>query len=401
MNNKNSAEVRKKRCLIVYHFFAHYRLHVLHALMGDKEWDFELVSASDSEGGIKGIDPALASKPVDEGGLSWTFVENTYPFGKRLPFLWQRGLLKRLRRDDYDAIIFLGSIHYFSTWIAARLAKVMKKPVLFWTHGLLGKDGRIMLWLRNIFYRQADACLLYGVRAKQLMLSSGRYEPERLKVIYNSLDYTELEKCRLELGVEEVSSIRQSLFHVPDVPVVVAVGRVNQVKRFDMLVEAVAQLHALDVRVNCLIVGDGPELEAVQALAEERGVSDWVVCLGARYGRDADELLCASDLCVIPGDVGLSAMHSMAAGLPVISHDCFERQMPEHEAIVPGKTGAFYRYGSVSALAEVIEDWIVDIPRLKQARSMCVERIRKHYHVQNQQGLIVETLNRCVAERGG
>ena len=58
----------------------------------------------------------------------------------------------------------------------------------------------------------------------------------------------------------------------------------------------------------------------------------------------------ASDLCVIPGNVGLSAMHAFSVGLPVISHDNFDIQMPEFEAIIDSKTGSFYKHGNIEDL---------------------------------------------------
>ena len=82
-------KAKKKKCLIVYHFFAHYRLHILRELMRDEEWDFEMVSDSQTAAGIKGIDPNLANVPIQEGGLRWSFVQNCMILGQRFPFLWQ------------------------------------------------------------------------------------------------------------------------------------------------------------------------------------------------------------------------------------------------------------------------------------------------------------------------
>ena len=62
------------------------------------------------------------------------------------------------------------------------------------------------------------------------------------------------------------------------------------------------------------------------------------------YGETFDEaeiskLLNHADLCVSPGNVGLTAMHALAYGVPVATHNDFKNQMPEFEAITPGKTG--------------------------------------------------------------
>ena len=80
------------------------------------------------------------------------------------------------------------------------------------------------------------------------------------------------------------------------------------------------------------------------------------------YGPCYDELINAefifnADLCIAPGNVGLTAIHSMMFGCPVITHDDFKHQMPEFEAIKPFYTGAFFKRDSQSSLNEVIMKW--------------------------------------------
>lgn len=387
-------KAKKKKCLIVYHFFAHYRLHILRELMRDEEWDFEMVSDSQTAAGIKGIDPNLANVPIQEGGLRWSFVQNCMILGQRFPFLWQKGLLKRLDRADYDAVIFLGSIYFISTWFAQRKVRRMGKQVMYWTHGFLGKDSNLLGRIRHAFYRRADACLLYGERAKSIMLDSGFYESKQLQVIYNSLDYEAMERSRLAMTYEARNELRQSLFGTDSEPIIVAVGRVNEVKRLDLLLQGLAVLQDKQVKFRCLIVGDGSQLESLKALASELKIDSRVVFYGAAYGDDVNRLLLASNICVIPGDIGLSAMHAMSAGLPAISHNCFERQMPEYEAIVEGVTGSFYEYGSISDLANTMELWISNSEKMQSAKSHCLEKVGTQFNADYQVRIIRETLDR-------
>ena len=389
---RNADPSNKKKCLIVYHFFAHYRLHLLRDLMRDEDWDFEMVSDSKTDAGIKGIGPELAELPIEAGGLRWSFIKNRSIFGKRVPFLWQQGLLKRLNQNDYDAVIFLGSIYFISTWVGMFKARRMGKQVLFWTHGFLGKDGGVLSRIRHAFYRRADCCLLYGERANNIMWDSGLYRLEQLKVIYNSLDYEPMELCRSAMTPELRSNLRQSLFDDGAAPIIVAVGRVNKVKRLDLLLRALALLNDQQVIFRCLIVGDGSELESLQVLASELKVDRWIRFHGAAYGDEVNRLLLASDLCVIPGDIGLSAMHAMSAGLPAISHNNLARQMPEHEAIVEGKTGSFYEYESVPNLAKCIQGWISNPERIEVARQACLKKVEKQFNVHYQVQMIKEAL---------
>jgi hypothetical protein len=82
-------------------------------------------------------------------------------------------------------------------------------------------------------------------------------------------------------------------------------------------------------------------------------------------------------LTVSPGKVGLTAMHSMAYGTPVISHNTFDHQMPEVEAIVPGVTGDYFAEGSSEDLARVIAKWF-DTHPTKPERE-CIDRIEAEF----------------------
>src|SRR6185295_10806650 len=59
-------------------------------------------------------------------------------------------------------------------------------------------------------------------------------------------------------------------------PLLLAVGRLHAAKGFDLAVEAVGRLAARDVAARLIVVGDGPERDALAALARERGVADRV-----------------------------------------------------------------------------------------------------------------------------
>lgn len=384
---------KKKKCLIIYPYFALYRKHIFDALRDSNfGWEFELVGDKDCEFGIKGIDPRLAEVPIEDGGFNWTFAKNYLPFGRNLPLHWQPAVLKRLFKKDYDAVIMLGSIYYLAYILALPILKFFKIPIIFWTHGFLGKDNQIIEFLRHAFYKQGDSFLLYGERAQKIMLESGHYENKRLHVIYNSLDYTPLKD--IYLCEKEISSIKNELFKYPDNPVVIATGRVTKEKRFDYLIQA------LDISINknkkffnLLIIGDGPELSYLKTVAAERGLDDYINFSGAIYGKGIYRFLMASDLCVIPGNVGLSAMHAFSVGLPVISHDNFDIQMPEFEAIIDTKTGSFYKYGNIEDLLSKIYFWIFNKQLLEDAKNDCLLVTSERYNVNYQLKVFKECLS--------
>ena len=88
----------------------------------------------------------------------------------------------------------------------------------------------------------------------------------------------------------------------------------------------------------------------------------------------------------------MSAMHSMSAGLPTISHNNLARQMPEHEAIVEGETGSLYEYESVPDLARCIQSWISNPERIEVARQACLDKVGIQFNIHYQVQTIREAL---------
>ena len=83
-----------------------------------------------------------------------------------------------------------------------------------------------------------------------------------------------------------------------------------------------------------------------------------------------------ADLCVSPGNVGLTAMHSMVFGTPVLTHNDFSHQMPEFEAVKENITGDFFKYGDINSLALKISEWFQNNGEKRESvRQSCMKEI--------------------------
>ena len=72
-------------------------------------------------------------------------------------------------------------------------------------------------------------------------------------------------------------------------PLVVAVGRLVPVKRFDALLRSLAKVKADQPELQAVLIGEGNERPALEALREELGATDWV----SMPGRVDDQELVA------------------------------------------------------------------------------------------------------------
>nr|WP_281496629.1 glycosyltransferase family 4 protein [Ornithinimicrobium sp. F0845] len=100
---------------------------------------------------------------------------------------------------------------------------------------------------------------------------------------------------------------------------VVAVGRLVEVKGFDLLIDAVAR--SREVR-SLHVVGDGPEREALQRLVRRLDLQDRVALLGPRSPEDAQQAMANAALVVMPSRreaFGIVALEAWASGTPLIA----------------------------------------------------------------------------------
>src|SRR5690606_17770349 len=99
--------------------------------------------------------------------------------------------------------------------------------------------------------------------------------------------------------------------------------------------------------------------QALQSQIDKLKIKDQIHFYGASYEESTNyELIASSDICIAPGEIGLTAMHSLVYGVPVISHSDGNLQMPEFEAIKPDFNGALFENGNLIDLKEKIKQTI-------------------------------------------
>lgn len=374
----------KSKVAVVYHFFPHYRSGIIKELSRSDSYEFYFYGAD------------IASY---DGIKSYSFFDDKHfidsPFFECKGFIWQKNIVKLAFDNKVNSVIFLANPHFISTWISALLCRLMGKKVLFWTHGWT----KVLPWykslIKNVFHRIANSLLLYGNFAKDIALKNG-FSDEKCYVIYNSLDYDSQVKFRNMLNKEELTSCRASLFSKPEMPTIVCVSRLTSACNYDLLLKAAVHIKTNEnIDINILFVGDGPKKQSLQTICQKNSIN--AVFYGACYDESLlSKLIACCDVTVSPGKVGLTAMHSLNYGVPVISHNNFELQMPEFEAIIPGVTGFFFEYNDFISLAKVIKEWIKKDDMKPNAK--CYEVIDRLYNPVYQSSVIHSAINRNNAE---
>lgn len=304
---------------------------------------------------------------------------------------WQCGIVQLLFRRDYRTFFMLAESRCLSSYILFALARWFfpKKRVYVWTHGWYGKESTLEAKLKKWMFRQVDGIFVYGNYAKELMIEQG-LPCDKIFVIHNSLDYDRQLTLRKKM---KTNDIYRNHFD-NDNPTLIFIGRLTEIKRLDLLLKAVALLRERGEHYNITLVGDGAMRSELEKQVQELGLSDNVWLYGTCYDELHNaELIYNADLCVAPGNVGLTAMHTMVFGTPVITHNDFKWQMPEFEAIHPSTTGDFFERGNVLSLADTISCWMLTHREQREAvRQACYQEIDTQWTPQFQMDVIKKYL---------
>lgn len=352
-------------CLI-YNYAQHYRTNIFTLLDQNLAIDFVF---GDRYLNVKKMDYSLLHHKVSE-------VKNVY-LG---PFFWQKGTVSQVFKG-YDKFILLGEPMNISTWIILIIGKLIGKEVYFWSHGWYGKESWLKAKIKKIYFGIANGSMVYGNYARDLMIKEG-LRADKISVIFNSLLYDK--QLEIRDGIES-STIYTNHFG-NNQPILIMIGRLNLRKHLNMLIEATALLRNRNEFYNIVLIGDGEDKEKLKQMTIEKGLQKQIWFYGACYDEKRNaELLYNADMCVVPGDIGLTAIHSLMFGVPALSHNCFKYQGPEFEAIKPGITGDFYEYGSVKDLADTISKWFsIHSEDREKVRQACFHEIDSKWnpHIQ-------------------
>lgn len=360
-----------KVCL-VYNFAQHYRTNIF-TLM-DKNMDIDFYFG-DHYLNVKKMDYSLLTHKVTEVKNKWIG-----------PIGWQKGVI-RLLFKKYDTYIMLGEPMVLSTWIVLILGRLFRKKIFFWTHGWYGKETFIRAIIKKLFFSLSNGCLLYGNYAKQLMIKEG-INPNKLTVIHNSLMYDKQFAIRNQL---KKTTLFNSHFK-NDNPTVVFIGRLTKIKKLEQLLEAQTICKKRGFLFNVAFIGDGEMKSKLTQKAEDLNITKNVWFYGPSYNEEElSNILYNADVCVAPGNIGLTAMHAMVYGCPCISHNDFKWQMPEFEAIRAGFTGAFFERDNVNSLANCIENWLCNTDR-ESVRHACFREIDEEWNPHRQLEIIKKSI---------
>ncbi len=226
------------------------------------------------------------------------------------------------------------------------------------------EPGLLRIWMRRL-YRRAD-----------LVLANSRALCERFAATYpgtaparylpNAIDFDRLDVLAGE-AVAAPAPPRRRL---------VSVGRLQPVKRLDLLLEALARLQER-FDLELVVCGEGAARARLEDHARRLGLGDRVRFPG--FVENPYAWIAGSELFVLSSDTeGLpnALIEAQGLGLAAVSTDC---PYGPREIVDDGETGTLVPTGDVDALTRAIGDLLSDDDRRRAMGSAARQRTRERY----------------------
>jgi glycosyltransferase involved in cell wall biosynthesis len=220
----------------------------------------------------------------------------------------------RLIRCQFD-VLDADHMPYFQLFVLRAVAILKRKPFIVTWHEVWSRS----YWFSYLGWPGLAGWLLelLAMRMPTAIIAASPHTAERLQLSRSRQSSI----TTVPNGID-LAAIR-GVYPDADVRDLVAVGRLFDHKRMDMLLDAIALLHARHVTVTCRIIGDGPNRDALHEQARRLGVDHAVTFHhDVAEPKDVYALLKASRIFVSPSareGFGIAVLEALACGVAVVT----------------------------------------------------------------------------------
>ena len=230
-----------------------------------------------------------------------------------------------LKLDQFD-VIEAASIPYIHLFPLAFSCAIARKPLVvtwieYWGHYWREYTGLI----NSVVFRGIEYfCAQLGKEVNAIsQLTAERLQANRIRLGEVSVIPCGVSLEQIQAAIEVTKG---------DAPPLVYTGRLMREKRVDLLIKALQLIHLEKEKVILTIVGDGPDRQRLEVLAEQLGISKRVDFVG-RLATNDEVLrqLALAKIAIQPSSregFGMFPLEAMAVGIPVIYCESPESAIP-------------------------------------------------------------------------
>lgn len=174
--------------------------------------------------------------------------------------------------------------------------------------------SRIISWLRE-YMRKCQHIIIPSESMRSILVNDFGLV-DRFTVIPTGIDLTPFKKAN--------GAALRAEWNWPDDKVIISAGRLAEEKNWVTLLRAFALALGKQPNLRLVLLGDGPQAEALRQLVGELEITDRVTFTGKVPFEEVPNYLKAADLfsfASITETQGLVTLEAMASGLPVVAVD--------------------------------------------------------------------------------
>ena len=182
---------------------------------------------------------------------------------------------------------------------------------------------------------------------EQAVIAKKYYGFNNYEIVRNGIDF-----ASIRTRIIKKEAARKLLGISNDVRVVLGVGRLDKIKRFDLLIDIFNEIHNEDKNVILLISGDGNEKINLINKVKSMNLQESVVFLG--YIDNIIPIYCASDVLVITSEsesTSLTLLEAQACNLR-----CVISSGTPNEAIISNKVKKMSKNARIEEWVQAISD---------------------------------------------
>jgi glycosyltransferase involved in cell wall biosynthesis len=258
-------------------------------------------------------------------------------------------------------------------------------------HGYFsGLGSRLVVVAERLLARITHRILAVSEEVARDLVETHRIAPaEKVAVLRLGLDLSAF------LADPPGGALRAELGVGPDVPLLVAVGRVVPVKDHALLLEAMARLAPRVPAARLVVVGDGPCRRALEERAARPDLAGRVHFTGWR--RDLPAILADADLAVLSSrneGTPVALIEAAAAARPAVATDVGGvREVVLHET-----TGLLVPHGDPEAFAEACARILEDPALARRMGEAARDRVRTAHAADRLCAEVEALYETCLAE---
>lgn len=270
------------------------------------------------------------------------------------------------KSGPYDLIILEQAVRNIESY------SLMLRPaayrLAFWGHGrtYTKQVSKFQEYLKTRLTNKAQWFFGYTVAGRDAVVRKG-FPRGNTTVVANSTDTAALIRGLDAVETADIRRVRD-MFDLRG-RTAVFVGGLDSAKRIPFLLSAAHMIHAVDPDFRLVIAGDGSDRHVVESAT---ATNPAVKYAGPLFGADKYALLASAQVMAMPGRVGLVAVDSLAAGIPIVTTD-WQWHAPEFDYLENGIT-CLVTPDNVEVFAFELRELLANPSRVDELATACRSR---------------------------